>query len=222
MVAEARTGRIRQSSAVSSGVAPSGNCQKLDESGKFWTNGHTSGCFARFCPNSLPVCRPRLSILPPLPGDEVRQAVCRPPTAGVGGADGASGATGADGRESCRPPLSRPFGAGEPPATPPHNRTGERVSLFGTKVGRELITDRGHDEPVHRVEDKKRRHPERRNERGPHRPVLPSGVRARRRHLGRIAARKKLAGAHGDRRLRKDARGGVDNLPGRRRLSPPR
>jgi hypothetical protein len=49
---------------------------------------------------------------------------------------------------------------------------------------------------------------------------LPSEVRARRLGLGRIRPREKLAGAHGDRRLRKDARGGVDNFPGRRRLSP--
>jgi hypothetical protein len=93
------------------GVTPSGKGLRLDESGKFWTNGRTSGCFDQFWPNSLPVWLPGLSILPPLPGDEVRQAVRRASKAGVRGADVTSGATAADGREGCRPPsrvLSEP------------------------------------------------------------------------------------------------------------------
>ena len=69
--------RIRQSSVDSSGVTPSGNWMRLDESGKFWTNGRTSGSIARFWPNSQTVWRPGLSILPPLTGDEVRQTVRR-------------------------------------------------------------------------------------------------------------------------------------------------
>ena len=107
--------RIRQSSAKSSGVTPSGNWMRLDESGKFWTNGRTSGSIARFCPSSLPVWRPGLSILPPLTGDEVRQTVRRQPAfAELTAPRGDSRRR----RGKRSPLLSRPFGAGflhEPP-----------------------------------------------------------------------------------------------------------